>query len=159
VAGAGRGRMVPALCLAVAGGLVLGAGGGALPFRLAVAVPVGALMLVGALCDGRALVAGFGVLAVLCLLGARAGTVLPLVQVGALGLGLVAMLVAQRLLRRVARQRVRVLAPAVVRPGWSIATPPPMRPAVLVQAERAPDGTLRVALAAAESGRLRVTVS
>ena len=169
------GRLMLGLGLAVAAGLLLGAGRGSLPEAVMIALPFLALALVGALGDGRALLAALAVLMLACLLplgGSRYPAVppvqlppvqLPLAQAGGLALEAVLLLVGMRLWRRAARQRERV----TVLPGGTAAStrvfsqpaPSSVPPAFLVQAERAPDGTLRVALAGRDAGRLRVTVT
>lgn len=161
----GRGRLMLGLGLAVAAGLLLGAGRGSLPEAVMIALPFLALALVGALGDGRALLVALAVLMLACLLplGVSRYPALPPVQAGGLALEAVLLLVGMRLWRRAARQRERV----TVLPGGTAAStrvfsqpaPSPVPPAFLVQAERAPDGTLRVALAGREAGRLRVTVT
>lgn len=166
----GRGRLMLGLGLAVAAGLLLGAGRGSLPEAVMIALPFLALALVGALGDGRALLVALAVLMLACLLPlgvsrypALPPVQLPPVQAGGLALEAVLLLVGMRLWRRAARQRERV----TVLPGGTAAStrvfsqpaPSPVPPAFLVQAERAPDGTLRVALAGRDAGRLRVTVT
>ena len=165
-----RGRLALGLGLAVMAGLLLGAGRESMPDGGMIALPFLALALVGALGDGRALLAALAVLMLACLLpmGGSAHPAQPLALAGGMTLEAVVLLVASRLWRRAARLRERVTvlpgaAPACTR-VFSRPSPGPESPAILVQAERAPDGTLRVAVAAREAmpggaGRLRVTVS
>ena len=170
-----RGRLLLGVGLALATGLVLGAGRGVLPAGLAAVLPVAALVLAGGLCDGRALLAALALLAMACLLPAclLPVGVVPVGVAGAMALVQAAMLfvlagailAAQRLGRRAAGAAV-VLAPprrGPARPVWTRPDQPAGPPAWLVQAERAPDGTLRLALAGRDGAclpaRFRITNS
>jgi len=161
-----RARLVLALCLGAAFGLLLGVGqvngapSGAMRALVLVA-PLGALVLAGGLCDRRALMAALMMLSIECLLplGAAPGGLLPLAQVGLLAVAALAIVVAQHLVRRAARGPMIVLPPQP-RPLVTVWTAPvAVPPAFIVQAERAADGTLRLALAGSCAGRLRVRVS
>ena len=163
-----RGRLLLGLGLAGATVLLLGAGRGTLPYSASIALPFVILVLVGALGDGRALLAALGVLMLECLLslGGSADPVLPPVQAGGLALLALVLMVAQRLWRRAARgrERLTLLVPLKVGSGaaprmLSPPMPASLPPAFLVQAERTPDGTLRLVIAGREAGRLRVTVA
>jgi len=161
-----RGRLVLALCLGAAFGLLLGVGqvpvaptGPVLVVLLM--APLVALVLAGGLCDRRALMAALMMLSIECLLplGAAPGGLLPLAQVGLLAVAALAIVVAQHLVRRAARGPMIVLPPQP-RPLVTVWTAPvAVPPAFIVQAERAADGTLRLALAGSCAGRLRVRVS
>ena len=161
-----RGRLVLALCLGAAFGLLLGAGQVAVApsgpvWALLLVAPLVALVLAGGLCDRRALMAALVVLSVECLLplGAVPFGLLPLAQVGLLAVAALAIVVAQRQVRRAACGRTFVVPPQrrTRAPVWT--APGALPPTLLLQAERAPDGTLRLALAGSCAGRLRVTVS
>ncbi len=148
------GRAMLAAALGAGCVLALGAGHGVLPAGLATALPFAALILAGMLLDARALAACLAVL-----LAAAA-----LAQAGGMALGLAlaaaAILLGQRLARhRYARGAV-VLAPGA-RPAAPVFSRPREglgRPGLLVQAERTPDGAVRLAVAGAAMGRMRVSV-
>ncbi len=158
-AGAGRrGRLGLALGTAASAGLWLGAGHASLPAALLVALPFLALVLVGTLGDARALLAALILLGLVCLmpLGAQAGAgaALPVIQAGGLAVLALMLLVAQRLWRRAARRRAAIeIQPPVkvqARPTVRVFSQPAQAaaaPGLMIQAERAPDGTLRVAMA------------
>jgi len=179
-----RGRLFLAGGLAVATVLLLGAGHPVLPAPLACAVAMAALALAAGLCDPRALglVLGFLLLESLLPLAAFQEAGPNLVQGGVLAVEAVALLVGQRLLRRAARRPVLLpperrgsagrgapVCPAPVCPGpvspvpvcpgpvWTATSAAPSPP-VLVQVERTPEGTLRLAVASRAAGALRVTV-
>ena len=154
-----------AASLAVATGLALGAGQSATPPVVALVGPVAALALGGALCDRRALMAALGVLAVACLLplGAAPAAWLPLAQTGVLAIAAVLIVVAQQGLRHAARAAETMVLPPPLRlrpaaPVWSAMAPAPP-PGLMLQAERTPDGTLRLAVAGNLAGVLRVSVA
>ena len=139
-----------------------------MPYSASIALPFVMLVLVGALGDGRALLAALAVLMLECLLslGGSPDPVLPPAQAGGLALLALVLVVAQRLWRRAARVRARLtlLVPLKVGSGAAprvLAPPMPasLPPAFLVQAERTSDGTLYLAIAGREAGRLRVTVA
>ncbi len=159
-----RRRLFLAGGVAVAAALLLGAGHMVLSGWVAGVLPMAVLALAAGLCDPRAL----GLALVVLLLE----SLLPLAVVREAGSGLglagvlaveaVALLVGQHLLRRAAR-RPMVLPPGRTgrggrpAPAWS-ATAASAPPPVLVQAERTPEGTLRLAVASRSTGSLRVTV-
>ena len=161
---AARGRLVLAGGIAVGAVLLVGAGHGALPRPAGFAVAMAGLALAAGLCDRRALGLALGILlleSVLPLAGAReAGPAL--VQAGVLAVAAAMLLVGQRLLRRASRRPVllpprRAVPPCGAGPVWT-ATAATAPPQVLVQAERTPEGTLRLAVASRAVGALRVTV-
>jgi len=151
--------------VAVATVLLLGASHSVLPAAAGCMVAMAALALAAGLCDPRALGLALGILLLESMLPLAASReALPaLVQGGVLAVVAAALLVGQRLLRRAVRRPVLMLPPDRTAAAWraapvwtatSAAPPPP----VLVQAERTPEGTLRLAVASRVSGALRVTV-
>jgi hypothetical protein len=146
------GRAMLAAALGAGCVLALGAGHGVLPQGLATALPFAALILAGMLLDARALAACLAVLLAAAALAQAGGL--------ALALAAAAILLGQRLARhRYARGAV-VLAPGA-RPAAPVFSRPREglgRPGLLVQAERTPDGAVRLAVAGPAMGRLRVSV-
>jgi hypothetical protein len=163
VTGAQRARIRHARPIAAAGlaagcALLLATGDAVLPAPLAATLPFATLLLSAALCDGRALATALALLAGAALLR------LPLEAALAMAAGLAAVAgVVQAglvLLARRATHRREVIAPprphAV--PLYTSPREPLQAPTLLVQAERTPEGALRLAVAAATTGRLRVSV-
>lgn len=147
------GRVLLAGSLGAGCMLAVGAGHGVLPPWLATALPFAALLLAAMLCDTRALAACLCVpLAACAAVGAGEA---------ALGLAALAALawLAQRLARHRLRRGVVVLAPGARAAALVFSRPCEVspRPGVLVQAERTPDGGLRLAVAGAAFGRMRVS--
>jgi|GEM_PF-5063003 len=160
-----RGRMFLAGGVAVATVLLLGAGHSVLPAAAGCMVAMAALALAAGLCDPRALGLALGILLLESMLPLAASReALPaLVQGGVLAVAAAALLVGQRLLRRAVRRPVLLLPPdrtgaaGRAAPVWTATSAAPSPP-VLVQVERTPEGTLRLAVASRAAGALRVTV-
>ncbi len=152
-----RGRAtILAVGLATGCVLMLGAGHGVLPPWLATTLPFAALAIAALLCDMRAL--GVSVLVLLVPMAPRlpesAWEAAGLVALA--GLGWLAQGIA---LRTLAGPRVVLMpARAAAAPVWTRPAEAFARPGLLVQAERTPDGAVRLAVAGAASGRLRVSV-
>lgn len=155
------GRAVLAGAVAVGCALLAGTGHNLFPAATAHALSCAALLLAGLLCDGRALTAAFWVALgqTLLSLGGNPphGVLLQVAMLLALS---AAILLVQVAARRAlgSRPAVHVSARPPCAPVWA---PPrdgfPFR-GVLVQAERSPDGTLRMAVAGPATGRVRVTI-
>ena len=157
VAGAQRTQCRPAVLAAGLGAgcvLVLGAGHGVLPFGVETALPFMALALAASLCSGRALGAALAILLGPAALAPEWGMALAMAVVAA------AAWLAQRMAFRVLAGRTVVLVPsrAPAAPVWTRPAEGFALPGLLVQAERSPDGAVRLAVAGHAAGRLRVSV-
>lgn len=143
---------------AVGCALLLAAGQSVLPPALATALPFAAMFLCAGLCDGRALGVALGLLAGAALLRMPPGEALP--QVLALAAVAGAALAAQHVAVRHLSRRAEVLLPgrAPAAPVWTRPREGFALPSLLVQAERTPEGAVRLAVAGHAAGRLRVTV-
>lgn len=148
------GRAMLAAALAAGCVLAQGAGQFVLAPPLATALPYAALLLAALLCDARALAACLAVLLAACAPALAGGTAL------ALALTATAAWLAQHLARHLLRRGAVVLAPGT-RPAPPLFSRPqegfPL-PGLLVQAERTPEGAVRLAVAAPALGRMRVSV-
>jgi hypothetical protein len=148
------GRVALAACASLGGALLAACLEGA----AATALPFAILLPCALLCDGRALGVALAVLAGAALLrlppGEALGPVAGLAALAATGWAALRVL-WWRLARQVELLRPRA-APAT--PVWTRPREGFALPRLLVQAERTPEGALRLAVAGHDAGRLRVTV-
>ena len=151
VAGLGRVRapMGLALLLAASALLVQGAGHGVVPGWVVGAVAVGGA---GLLLDGRALGIAFGVMVAAALVGDGGAAA---VQAPVAMAGVVAAVQAGL---RAMPARVEVLRPVAARPVLRPMAAPAAAPDFVVQAERGPEGAVRLMVAGRMAGKLRVSV-